>query len=253
MGTTHYYQFVESDGAIDWDDARTAASNSTFFGQQGYLATITSFVENRFLADRFNDGGGPPAGWLGGSDHSSVSTEKKWIWVDGPEAGQRFWQDDNADGKYITGSGLDGTANNVAQSCENQTEAWNGSPHESGSWYNGGTLSDDRWRLVYGYSETLDSNGRPVGNRRFANWSCWNSSTGFEPNGGNGESFLQMTGSGVGGGMWNDLANTALTGTDSPYRVNGYYVEYGGFEKSDFGIRNLKLSQTSIFLRQVAV
>ena len=56
-----------------------------------------------------------------------------------------------------------------------------------------------------------------------------------------------MTGSGVGGGMWNDLANSASTGTDSPYRVNGYYVEYGGPEKSDFGIRNLKLSQTSSF------
>ena len=37
--------------------------------------------------------------------------------------------------------------------------------------------------------------------------------------------------------MWNDLANSASTGTDSPYRVNGYYVEYGGPEKSDFGIR----------------
>ena len=245
-GTTHYYQFVESDSAINWTDARTAASNSTFFGQPGYLATITSFVENRFLADRFNDGGGPPAGWLGGSDASDIS-DTDWIWVDGPEAGQRFWENDGSGGQYITGSGLDGQTNNVNQTCAEQTVAWNGSTHESDSWFSGGNWRDDRWRLVYGYTETLDSNGRPVGNRRFANWSCFNSSTGFEPNGGNTENYLQMTGSGVGGGMWNDLANSASTGTDSPYRVNGYYVEYGGPEKSDFGIRNLKLSQTSSF------
>ena len=95
--------------------------------------------------------------------------------------------------------------------------AWNRSAHESG----------DTFRRPYGYpiNDNLD--------RRFANWSCSANSGTKEPNnGGGGEDYLQMTGSGVGGGMWNDLKINQPTGDDSPYRVNGYYIEYGGPEKS---------------------
>ena len=35
----HYYQYVASSG-ISWSDAKTAAENMTFYGQQGYLATF---------------------------------------------------------------------------------------------------------------------------------------------------------------------------------------------------------------------
>ena len=248
-GTTHYYKYVAVDSDITWSAARTAATNDQFFGQTGYLATITSFAENRFLADRFNDNGGPPSGWLGGTDQNvgSTNNEGRWIWDTGPEAGQRFWQGELGGGQHITGSGLLGTANtNNDKECVTQTVAWNGSTHEYDTWGDDGT-KDDRWRLDYGYSESI-VDGKPVGNRRFANWSCYNDSNGMEPNdSGNNEDYLQMTGSDIGGGMWNDLAGTAGVGDDSPYRVNGYYIEYGGPEKSDFGIRNLKLSQTSSF------
>ena len=81
--------------------------------------------------------------------------------------------------------------------------------------------------------ETL-SDGVPPGrvgntdNVRFANWSCYNSSNGMEPNdSGNNEDFLQINGGAKGGGMWNDLRDTQGTGT-GVYHIKGYYIEYGG-------------------------
>ena len=232
-GTIHYYRFVPVDSTTRWDDARdlAAGDENLFFGQRGYLATITTWAENDFLSQRFNDNGGPPGGWLGGADDTDEG-EGEWYWVTGPEEGTRFWKGNNASGHYITGTSLDGTATSTNQACVDQTMAWNRSAHESG----------DTFRRPYGYPIN------DVTDRRFANWSCSANSGTKEPNNsGSGEDYLQMTGSGVGGGMWNDLKINQPTGDDSPYRVNGYYIEYGGPEKSDFGIRNLKLSQTSSF------
>ncbi|MFK7838407.1 MAG: Ig-like domain-containing protein, partial [Sulfitobacter sp.] len=78
-GNDHYYQFVTS-STLTWTAARAdAAANS------GYLATVTSADEQAFVT-------GIAAGrvaFLGGSDAIEEGT---WIWVDGPEAGQQFWQ-----------------------------------------------------------------------------------------------------------------------------------------------------------------
>ena len=81
--TGHYYEFRNAQG-ICWDAARTAASASSYFGMQGYLATVTSTVENDFLKGR-NAG----QYWFGASDAAAEGT---WRWVTGPEAGQQFWQ-----------------------------------------------------------------------------------------------------------------------------------------------------------------
>ena len=104
-----------------WDTAYAAAKASTFNGLHGYLMTITSHVENKFIYDRVyarNPNITPAAatGWIGatrgvnasgnydsstwsfassladGSGNSdSSSLRAAWYWACGPEAGQQFY------------------------------------------------------------------------------------------------------------------------------------------------------------------
>jgi len=80
--TGHYYEYVSNLG-ITWTSANTAANSSTYFGLQGYLATLTSQVEADFSGSQASG-----VGWIGGSD---AATEGVWLWVTGPEAGTNFW------------------------------------------------------------------------------------------------------------------------------------------------------------------
>lgn len=80
--TGHYYFYVSNEG-IRWDDAKTAAENQTFFGLQGYLATITTAEESQLAGEQ-----SPGTGWIGAND---VDNEGEWKWVTGPEAGTVFW------------------------------------------------------------------------------------------------------------------------------------------------------------------
>jgi len=88
----HFYELVREENReqLSWDEARVAAENRTFQGQPGYLATITSEVENQRIGEL-----GIPAdsgAWIGASD---AEVEGTWKWVTGPEAGNVFWQDGN--------------------------------------------------------------------------------------------------------------------------------------------------------------
>ena len=80
--TDHFYEFVSQSG-ITWTDAKTAAENRTYYGRQGYLATLTNQIEADFAGEQASG-----AGWIGGSDEE---TEGVWKWVTGPEAGTVFW------------------------------------------------------------------------------------------------------------------------------------------------------------------
>lgn len=73
---------------ITWTDARAGALASTHWGENGYLVTVTSQAEQDFFIGAF----GAADGWLGGSDEL---LEGDWRWMDGPEAGQLFWQGTN--------------------------------------------------------------------------------------------------------------------------------------------------------------
>lgn len=80
--TDHFYEFVASQG-ITWQNAKIVAENRTYFGRQGYLATLTSEEEADFAGKQASG-----AGWIGGSDEE---TEGVWKWVTGPETGTVFW------------------------------------------------------------------------------------------------------------------------------------------------------------------
>ncbi|MBP6181157.1 T9SS type B sorting domain-containing protein [Flavobacterium sp.] len=78
----HYYEYVPSLG-ITWSAAKIAAEAKTYYGLQGYLATITAADEAQLAGKQ-----APGAGWIGGSD---AEIEGIWKWMTGPESGTIFW------------------------------------------------------------------------------------------------------------------------------------------------------------------
>ena len=83
--TDHYYDFVPSN-LITWTTAKTTAESMTYFGLQGYLATLTAPDEAQIAGEL-----SPGTGWIGASDAAS---EGVWKWMTGPEVGLTFWNGD---------------------------------------------------------------------------------------------------------------------------------------------------------------
>ena len=85
--TGHFYKGVTQSG-ITYAAANTAARASTYQGQQGYLATVTSSQEQDFVNSKVN----AQNIWIGGTD---LGLEGVWKWDPNggsPEAGLAFWR-----------------------------------------------------------------------------------------------------------------------------------------------------------------
>jgi Big-like domain-containing protein len=96
-GTGHYYEYVNTN--LNWVNAKTAAAALTYYGLQGYLATVTSAGENTFINGKL-----VATGWIGASD---AAVEGQWRWVTGPEgvgAGTLFFTGQGASGTVVPGA-----------------------------------------------------------------------------------------------------------------------------------------------------
>jgi hypothetical protein len=109
----HYYEYVSS-GRI-WSDAKAHAESKTFFGRQGYLATINSAEENAYISKLIGQNS-----WLGATDNyleinkavgyskysSQLQAEGKYHWVTGPEKGVQISNGSSSiPGRYLRWAG----------------------------------------------------------------------------------------------------------------------------------------------------
>ncbi|MBO7486037.1 MAG: hypothetical protein J6T84_08280, partial [Spirochaetaceae bacterium] len=146
-----------------WDTAYNAAKASTFNGLHGYLMTITSDVENKFIYDRVYKNKGysstDATGWIGATrginqsggydasswkfadKHSTIpssgSLNNKWYWACGPEAGKAFYdQKKFATGKDYRSAGMYSSWNNPMDFSKNGLRGSGGAePNDSNNEY----------------------------------------------------------------------------------------------------------------------
>lgn len=86
-GNDHWYEFISVNET--WQDAKVAAEGRIFQTLRGYLATVMSLEELEFIRANVTR----TLAWAGGSDESG---EDVWRWVTGPEAGQIFYDGNDA-------------------------------------------------------------------------------------------------------------------------------------------------------------
>lgn len=138
----HFYEYVAD--LSNWSTAKTAAEARTFYGLQGYLATITSANENEFIRQKV-----AADAWIGCSDDYTFinaatgsstyanqgASEGHWYWVTGPsgEKGTEF-SSGNINPVSVSGRYMNWTAgepNNIGTEhygeiyCSNATGKWN--------------------------------------------------------------------------------------------------------------------------------
>jgi hypothetical protein len=80
--TGHFFRIVPGDG-LTWTEAVDAAAASSYDGEQGYLATVTT-PETEALVSRMTSADA----WIGASAPTGSTT---WAWTTGPAGDQPFW------------------------------------------------------------------------------------------------------------------------------------------------------------------
>lgn len=170
LGVTSYYQKFDLNN-VDWDDARDLALASSFNGLRGYLTNITSTEESDFVQEKVNVNG-----WIGASDYYTYindaiearndrielgqldetlnlsggadfsyadqdAAEGNWYWIDGPEGGLRFMQDNEKNNTVWGGVG------DVPVEFENWDPGSSGyqEPNNAGSEHYAYAIGGGRW------------------------------------------------------------------------------------------------------------
>ena len=214
-GYDHFYKFIPLSG-INFDDAFTAAENSTLFGLQGYLATVTSAAEQAYILPKLNG-----AGWIGGCDrledttvqghcrinpsdlnnlkgvpksnwsattglHSMALGEGYFYWVTGPERLEFIIQD--------------------IKNCNSSND-----PDKQRTY----PIADS-----CNHSDSLDNS---ASNYQYHNFK-YTEPNNYRHDGDIGENYLHL----YGNGEWNDWRLDGDTTTGGGI-ASGYVIEYGGF------------------------
>lgn len=214
----HYYAFVpfrsdDRSWAEAYRESKTIELKNNS-GIYGYLATVTSKAEDRFIVNEFSSGNAPSMGWIGctraklaaGSSYSDSVTKWKqldrfdsntckdnfvWRWVSGPESQE-------ADNRFGYQNHAFGDGHNY----------W---PHD------GGFVVDEG---------------------KFQNWESTNNN--IEPNGGGYTDEAYGYYGRYSSGRWNDAKNVG----GYEYGIFGYYIEFGGYSSDDENFE--KLGQTTL-------
>mmetsp|Transcript_50596 Transcript_50596/g.142316 ORF Transcript_50596/g.142316 Transcript_50596/m.142316 type:complete len:346 (+) Transcript_50596:117-1154(+) len=103
----HYYQWVPApyyimvstwSNGINFQEAEIDAASRCYNGLRGYLVTITSAEEQAFVETLIPPEGASAGfafvGWIGAGDTAS---EGHWVWTNGPEKQQQFWNGGSSD------------------------------------------------------------------------------------------------------------------------------------------------------------
>jgi hypothetical protein len=172
----HYYQI--SPTQTSWQTGFTNAANSSYFGRQGYMLTITSAAENSFVTKIL-----ATDSWIGNTDDYSYinsalgnttyanqsASEGKWYWSNGPEKGMQMTTANQVFISSVYESWGDGEPNNAGN------ENFGVINVEDGSWWdlNGtqgfytiveyGGLSTDITAANVVYTRKLAIAGAPSG------------------------------------------------------------------------------------------
>ena len=178
---------------VSWQQAYNKAKEERFNGLQGYLMTITSDAENKFIYDQVfkaeREKGQTPddfGSWIGGirqkpkvdydlSTWEADGFNKYWSWACGPDAGKVFYtntfsrdgQDYRAEGMYSAWSNPeDCKKNGIPRAYAGDYEPNN----ESNANYTGGDNSDTAKELYLQYTGHYVWNDASTGNGSQARW-----------------------------------------------------------------------------------
>ena len=200
-GSDHFYNFVK--GNKTFENARIAADNSTLYGLQGYLATITSQAEQDYIQPKI---GGQ--GWLGACDRLGDDTIQGYCGLTDSEVtglkGQSSWVASNGDYSIGNGEGywywISGPErlDFMGQDKGNKSNACRQRTYTRGTDVYDTTNSDQS----YEHFKEAEPNNYLVSN-------CSQDA--------GGENMLHF----YANGDWNDFSNNSST-------IAGYLIEYGG-------------------------
>ena len=204
-GEDHFYNFIKTPKTFE--NARIAADNTTLFGLQGYLATITSQAEQDYIEPKI---GGQ--GWIGACDRLGDSTVRGYCGLTSTEVngleGQSSWQISNGDYEIGNGEGYWYWVSGPERLNYLGRDKGNKSNHFRQRTYVRGSDVFDQTNADVTY--TNFKVGEP--NNYLINDSSCTSNCG-------GENMLHF----YSDGKWNDYTNNSGS-------IQGYLIEYGGMD-----------------------